>query len=271
MKNFCYAPVKGIDDVIAEKINSIVEGNNWTPYRVATLRGIYDENESIPLNVDNLDKAADTIMKYRVSLARKNIAKVNKVFSRKTSMSREFAKLHNQLKKAFSSEERFNRISMVSTIFSDVIDAIKEEHPELSRDTICKGININGTIIGGQSLIFSRVFDEIMSYYNEALEDNDTKKAEKYKAVIDNWAALTSYARMRLRDTEGLKLGEKLQFVDETNADNYAEYVQSFDVEESKREAWQEENDKHSAFGSISKEVRRLLGSVIEYNEDGEV
>ena len=271
MKNFCYTPVKGIDDVIAEKINSIVEGNNWTPYRVATLRGIYDENESIPLNVDNLDKAADTIMKYRVSLARKNMDKVNKVFSRKTSMSREFAKLHNQLKKSFSSEERFNRISMISTIFSDVVDAIKEEHPELSRDTICKGININGTIIGGQSLIFSRVFDEIMSYYNEALEDNDTEKAEKYKAVIDNWAALTSYARIRLRDTEGLKLGEKLQFVDETNADNYAEYVQSFDIEESKREAWQEENDKHSAFGSISKEVRRLLGSVIKYNEEGEV
>ena len=271
MKNFCYTPVKGIDDVIAEKINSIVEGNNWTPYRVATLRGIYDENESIPLNVDNLDKAADTIMKYRVSLARKNMDKVNKVFSRKTSMSREFAKLHNQLKKSFSSEERFNRISMISTIFSDVVDAIKEEHSELSRDTICKGININGTIIGGQSLIFSRVFDEIMSYYNEALEDNDTEKAEKYKAVIDNWAALTSYARIRLRDTEGLKLGEKLQFVDETNADNYAEYVQSFDIEESKREAWQEENDKHSAFGSISKEVRRLLGSVIKYNEEGEV
>lgn len=271
MKNFCYTPVKGIDDVIAEKINSIVEGNNWTPYRVATLRGIYDENESIPLNVDNLDKAADTIMKYRVSLARKNMAKVNKVFSRKTSMSREFAKLHNQLKKAFSSEERFNRVSMISTIFSDVVDAIKEEHPELSRDTICKGININGTIIGGQSLIFSRVFDEIMSYYNESLEDNDTEKAEKYKAVIDNWAALTSYARMRLRDTEGLKLGEKLQFVDETNADNYSEYVQSFDIEESKREAWQEENDKHSAFGSISKEVRRLLGSVVKYDEEGEV
>ena len=41
MKNFCYTPIKGIDDVIAERINSIVEGSNWTPYRVATLRGIY--------------------------------------------------------------------------------------------------------------------------------------------------------------------------------------------------------------------------------------
>lgn len=271
MKNFCYTPVKGIDDVIAEIINSTVEGNNWTPYRVATLRGIYDENESVPLNVDNLDEAAKTIMRYRVSLARKNIAKVNKVFDRKASMSREFAKLHNQLKKAFTSEERFNRVSMIATMFSDVVDAIKEEYPELSRDTICKGIKIGDTIVGGQSVIFSRVLDEIMSYHAEAIEDNDTEKAEKYKAVIDNWAALTSYARMRLRDTEGLKLGEKLQFVDETNADNYSKYVQSFDIEESKREAWQEENDKHSAFGSISKEVRRLLGSVTQYNEEGEV
>ena len=271
MKNFCYTPVKGIDDVIAEKINSTIEGDSWTPYRVATLRGIYDENESVPLSVEDLDKAAKEIIKYRATLAKRNMAKVNRVFSRQTSMSREFAKLHKQLKEAFNSEERFNRVSMITTMFSDTIDAIKEEYPELSREAICKGIKVGDTIVGGQSVIFSRVFNEIMSYQEEAIAEGDTVKAEKYKAVIDNWAALTSYARMRLRDTEGLKLGEKLQFVDETNADNYSEYVQSFDIEESKREAWQEENDKHSAFGSISREVRRLLGSVTEYNEEGEV
>lgn len=271
MKNFCYTPVKGIDDVIAEKINSTVDGYSWTPYRVATLRGIYDENESIPLSVTDLDKAAQDIIKYRATLAKRNLAKINKVFSKQASMSREFAKLHKQLKRAFNSEERFNRVSMITTMFSDTIDAIKEEYPELSREAICKGTKVGDTVVGGQSVIFSRVFNEIMSYQEEAIAEGDTVKAEKYKAVIDNWAALTSYARMRLRDTEGLKLGEKLQFVDETNADNYSEYVQSFDIEESKREAWQEENDKHSSFGSISKEVRRLLGSVTEYNEEGEV
>lgn len=271
MKDFCYTPVKGIDDVIAEKINSTIEGDSWTPYRVATLRGIYDENESVPLSVEDLDKAAQDIIKYRATLAKRNMAKVNRVFSKQTSMSREFAKLHRQLKKAFNSEERFNRVSMITTMFSDTIDAIKEEYPELSREAICKGTKVGDTVVGGQSVIFSRVFNEIMSYQEEAIAEGDTVKAEKYKAVIDNWAALTSYARIRLRDTEGLKLGEKLQFVDETNADNYSEYVQSFDIEESKREAWQEENDKHSAFGSISREVRRLLGSVTEYNEEGEV
>lgn len=271
MKNFCYTPVKGIDDVIAEKINSTIEGDSWTPYRVATLRGIYDENESVPLSVEDLDKAAKEIIKYRATLAKRNIAKVNRVFSKQSSMSREFAKLHKQLKKAFNSEERFNRVSMIATMFSDTIDAIKEEYPELSREAICKGTKVGDTIVGGQSVIFSRVFNEIISYQEDAIAEGDNEKAEKYKAVIDNWAALTSYARMRLRDTEGLKLGEKLQFVDETNADNYSEYVQSFDIEESKREAWQEENDKHSAFGSISKEVRKLLGSVTEYNEEGEM
>lgn len=271
MKNFCYTPVKGIDDVIAERINSTIEGDLWTPYRVATLRGIYDENESIPLSVEDLDKAAKEIIKYRTTLAKRNMTKVNKIFSKQSSISREFAKLHRQLKKAFNSEERFNRVSMISIMFSDTVDAIKEEYPELSKEAICKGTKVGDTVIGGQSVIFSRVFNEIMSYQEEAIAEGDNEKAEKYKAVIDNWAALTSYARMRLRDTEGLKLGEKLQFVDETNADNYSEYVQSFDIEESKREAWQEENDKHSAFGSISKEVRKLLGSVTEYNEEGEV
>lgn len=271
MKNFCYTPIKGIDDIIAEKINSKVGGSNWTPYRVSTLRGIYDENESIPLNIDDLDVAADAIIRYRSSLARKNISKVNKVFSKKSSTSKNLVDIHNQLKKAFNPEERFNRVSMISTMFSDVVDAIKEENPELSRDAIIKGIKVGDTIIGGQSIIFSRVFEEIMNYYTETLEDGDTEKAEKYKAVIDNWAALTVHARIRLRDTEHLKLGEKLQFVDEANEDNYSEYVQSFDIEESKREAWQEENDKKSAFGSIGKGTRRVLGSIVKYDENGEV
>ena len=271
MKNFCYTPVKGIDDVIAEKINSIVGGDNWNAHRVATIRGIFDENEQVPLDVNNLDKATQEIIKYRTTLAKKNIARVNKIFDKKSSLSREFAKLHRQLRQSFSSEERYNRVAMIATMFSDTIDAIKEEHPELSRETICKGVKVGDVVVGGQSIIFSRVFDELMAYQEEALENGDMEQAEKFKAVINNWAALTSFARMRLRDTEGLKLGEKLQFVDETNADNYSEYVQSFDVEESKREAWQEENDKHSAFGSVSKEVRRLLGSVTKHNEEGEV
>lgn len=271
MKNFCYTPVKGIDDVIAEKINSVVGGDTWNAHRVATIRGIFDENEKVPMDVNNLDKAAKEIIKYRTTLAKRNIARVNKVFDKKSSLSREFAKLHKQLRKSFNSEERYNRVAMIATMFSDVIDAIKEEHPELSREAICKGVKVDDTIVGGQSLIFSRVFEELLSYQEEALENGDTEQAEKFRAVINNWAALTSFARMRLRDTEGLKLGEKLQFVDETNADNYSEYVQSFDIEESKREAWQEENDKHSAFGSISKEVRRLLGNTTRHDENGEV
>ena len=210
MKNFCYTPVKGIDDVIAERINSTIEGDLWTPYRVATLRGIYDENESIPLSVEDLDKAAKEIIKYRATLAKRNMTKVNKIFSKQSSISREFAKLHKQLKGAFNSEERFNRVSIITTMFSDTIDAIKEEYPELSREAICKGTKVGNIVVGGQSVIFSRVFNEIMSYQEEAIAEGDTVKAEKYKAVIDNWAALTSYARMRLRDTEGLKLGQKL-------------------------------------------------------------
>ena len=35
-----------------------------------------------------------------------------------------------------------------------------------------------------------------------------------------------------------------------------------YDASESKREAWQETSDMHSAFGSVGKQVRKLLGSI---------
>ena len=76
---------------------------------------------------------------------------------------------------------------------------------------------------------------------------------------------------MRLRDTEELRLGDKIEYADDTNPDNYNDNKLSelYDASESKREAWQETSDMHSAFGSVGKQVRKLLGS-IQRVENGE-
>lgn len=262
MANFCYIPQKGIDDVIADKINETSEVK-WSPFRVATLRGMYDENNpTSPLDLDDVSAAAGALLNYKSELGRSSISRVNDIFQRGKALSSNLAKVYKELKKAFSSKDRYNRVTMISTMFSDVVDAIQEMYPALSREAICRGTIVNGKMVGGQSQIFSRVYDSLLDRMEKLTEKGDAESAEKIKKVLDNWSALAAHARMRLRDTESLTLHGKLKYVAESTSSNFSEELEKFDIEESKREAWQEKDDQQSAFGSVSKEVRRLLGSI---------
>jgi hypothetical protein len=178
---------------------------------------------------------------------------------------------YQKLKESFSAEERFNRINMISTMFSDRLDALQEANPFLSRKVICNGFVSNGKLVAGQFSVFEGVYNDLLEYYSEAVEEGDMDTANSYKKVLENWGALVSHARMRLRDTEELRLGDKIEYADDTNPDNYNDNKLSelYDASESKREAWQETSDMHSAFGSVGKQVRKLLGS-IQRVENGE-
>jgi hypothetical protein len=258
MSTKCYNPIKGIDDVIASKIQG------WNEYRVATLRGMYDESHSSPLDTSDLDKAVQDLISYRRDLEKMNAESI------KTTSSN-LSESYQKLKESFSAEERFNRINMISTMFSDRLDALQEANPFLSRKVICNGFVSNGKLVAGQFSVFEGVYNDLLEYYSEAVEEGDMDTANSYKKVLENWGALVSHARMRLRDTEELRLGDKIEYADDTNPDNYNDNKLSelYDASESKREAWQETSDMHSAFGSVGKQVRKLLGS-IQRVENGE-
>ena len=258
MSTKCYNPIKGIDDVIASKIQG------WNEYRVATLRGMYDESHSSPLDTSDLDKAVQDLISYRRDLGKMNAESI------KTTSSN-LSESYQKLKESFSAEERFNRINMISTMFSDRLDALQEANPSLSRKVICNGFVSNGKLVAGQFSVFEGVYNDLLEYYSEAVEEGDMDTANSYKKVLENWGALVSHARMRLRDTEELRLGDKIEYADDTNPDNYNDNKLSelYDASESKREAWQETSDMHSAFGSVGKQVRKLLGS-IQRVENGE-
>lgn len=258
MSTKCYNPIKGIDDVIASKIQG------WNEYRVATLRGMYDESHSSPLDTSDLDKAIQDLISYRRDLGKMNAESI------KTTSSN-LSESYQKLKESFSAEERFNRINMISTMFSDRLDALQEANPFLSRKVICNGFVSNGKLVAGQFSVFEGVYNDLLEYYSEAVEEGDMDTANSYKKVLENWGALVSHARMRLRDTEELRLGDKIEYADDTNPDNYNDNKLSelYDASESKREAWQETSDMHSAFGSVGKQVRKLLGS-IQRVENGE-
>lgn len=258
MSTKCYNPIKGIDDVIASKIQG------WNEYRVATLRGMYDESHSSPLDTSDLDRAVQDLISYRRDLGKMNAESI------KTTSSN-LSESYQKLKESFSAEERFNRINMISTMFSDRLDALQEANPFLSRKVICNGFVSNGKLVAGQFSVFEGVYNDLLEYYSEAVEEGDMDTANSYKKVLENWGALVSHARMRLRNTEELRLGDKIEYADDTNPDNYNDNKLSelYDASESKREAWQETSDMHSAFGSVGKQVRKLLGS-IQRVENGE-
>lgn len=258
MSTKCYNPIKGIDDIVASKIQG------WNEYRVATLRGMYDESHSSPLDTSDLDRAVQDLISYRRDLGKMNAESI------KTTSSN-LSESYQKLKESFSAEERFNRINMISTMFSDRLDALQEANPFLSRKVICNGFVSNGKLVAGQFSVFEGVYNDLLEYYSEAVEEGDMDTANSYKKVLENWGALVSHARMRLRDTEELRLGDKIEYADDTNPDNYNDNKLSelYDASESKREAWQETSDMHSAFGSVGKQVRKLLGS-IQRVENGE-
>ena len=252
MANFCYIPQKGIDDVLAAKLGW--RGNasdKFNPFRVATLRGMYDEvNQNNPLDTTNLDEAALTLAKFRQEIKIGNQAKIN-------SIGTNLAPSYKSLRKAFTAEERFNRVNMIAAMFSAVVDEIQKNNPQLSRRAI-----IDTKV--GEFNLFEKVYNQIMQMQSVFRAKGDMEKASKFNQVLSNWSALTAFARMKLRDTEGIKLGNKMEFVDETDELNYGDndLSQLIDPNESVREAWQTSNGLESSFGSVGHQVRRLISSL---------
>lgn len=252
MANFCYIPQKGIDDTLATKLGW--RGNasdKFNPFRVATLRGMYDEaHQNSLLDTTNLDEAALTLAKFRQKIKVRNQAKIN-------SIGTNLASSYKSLRKTFRSEERFNRVNMIATMFSAVVDEIQKNNPQLSRRAI-----IDTKV--GEFNLFEKVYNQIMQMQSVFRAKGDMEKAVKFNQVLSNWSALTAFARMKLRDTEGIKLGNKMEFTDETDELNYGDndLSQLFDPSESVREAWQSSNGLESSFGSVGQQVRRLLSSL---------
>ena len=252
MANFCYIPQKGIDDVLATKLGW--RGNasdKFNPFRVATLRGMYDEvNQNNPLDTTNLDEAALTLAKFRQEIKIGNQAKIN-------SIGTNLAPSYKSLRKVFTAEERFNRVNMIAAMFSAVVDEIQKNNPQLSRRAI-----IDTKV--GEFNLFEKVYNQIMQMQSMFRAKGDMEKAAKFNQVLSNWSALTAFARMKLRDTEGIKLGNKMEFVDETDELNYGDndLSQLIDPNESVREAWQTSNGLESSFGSVGHQVRRLISSL---------
>lgn len=250
----CYNPQKGVDDVIASQVPS------WNSYYVANLRGMYEEAKG-KSTVD-----VNELLAFRRSLNAKDAKALTDTITNPIAA-------YDQLKEAFSTQERIDRVNMIANTFSDVVDAIQESNPNLDREDIITGYkDQNGKFQGGPAFIYNEVYKTLKAEMDEYAENGYEEEVEKYRQVFKNWGALVTYANTILRDTEGLKIGAKLTFADSTNISDYDENtaIESFVAEEAPRESWQEVSESVSPFGSTSVLVRRMLGRLSGYTSENE-
>lgn len=253
-KTTCYTPQEGVDDVIAAQVPS------WNSYYVANLRGMYEEAKG------KSTTDVSELLAFRRSLNAKDAKALTDAITNPIAA-------YDQLKEAFSTQKRIDRVNMIANTFSDVVDAIQESNPSLDREDIITGYkDQNGKFQGGPAFIYNEVYKTLKAEMDEYAENGYEEEVEKYRQVFKNWGALVAYANTILRDTEGLKIGTKLTFADTTNISDYDENtaIESFVAEEAPRESWQEVSESVSPFGSTSILVRRMLGRLSGYTSENE-
>lgn len=283
MSKTCYIPLGGIDDVIAKELGWYYTSDKGVrvpdAYRVANLRAMY-ESRGRSLNLDDLGETMVAIKVYARDLAKLNVRKIN-------SAASNLARSYDRLRKAFGFQERNDRVIMIASYFSAVLDDYQKKHPNIPRSALIQGFyDKNGAFVGGQAAIFEEVYNRLMNnrakYYRGSKDRlmSDEKKpiyAKKFEAISkvldpEVYAALVARARFVLRDTEGVILGQKLEYASTANLENYKEddLDEVWEMSESKREGWQEHSDEISALGSVGQQVRKLLSTIpqVEFNEE---
>lgn len=283
MSKTCYVPLGGIDDVIAKELGWYYTSDKGErvpdAYRVANLRAMYESTRK-ELDLNDLGKTMAAIKDYAGDLAKLNVRNIN-------SAASHLARSYDRLRKAFNLQERNDRVIMIASYFSAVLDDYQKRYPNIPRSALIRGFyDKNGVFIGGQSVIFEEVYSRLMSnrakYYRGSVDKNMSeekrpiyaKKFEAISKVLDPevYSALVSRARFVLRDTEGIILGQKLEYASTASLENYKEddLDEAWEMSESKREGWQEHSDEISAFGSVGQQVRKLLSTIPQVDLDEE-
>lgn len=259
----CYIPAKEDAQIAAVLDSNPITRGLFNKYRVAALRGMYDaEHQNSPLDVSNLENAAKLIIAFSGEISRRSF---NGISSKGTNHSNNF----KDLKQDFNSEELYNRVNMITLLFSSVVDNYVKSNKGLSRQDVLNGFTKNGKSYLGEFAIFDQVYRILMNRMSMYLERGETEKAKKIQKVLNNWPALAVHSRARLRNSEGIKAGNKLSFSEETSELNYGDNDLShlFNADEAPREHWMTTHGLESSFGTIGQQVRRVLGSIPEMVE----
>ena len=251
----CFVP-----DKLDAEIAKLVDG--WNAHDVSCLRGMWEEQNKKEFKRENLQEAAIKLAQYRASILTKEM---NSASSNLTRSYKSLSDLYDAIP-----QTRVDRVNMIAELFSRALDFYQNYRPDLSREDLAKGIQEGDTFVGGQFAIFNAVFDQLREQYSNFKADGKDYEANEIAKILDNWGAFTALARVRLRDTEGIKLGTRVDYATSVDEFSFGEndIALLYNPEESTRESWQLTNDMISAYGTLGVHVRRVLGSICLYNSE---
>jgi hypothetical protein len=253
-----------------EEVAKLMYGDSEDGALVANIRGMYDtEHPTEMLDIDALsaEEIKDILKAFNKQRAVDRAGKIHESYTH-------LSKTLKQLSAEFPSTRIRNyRINTIVNLFSLIVDSYAEQNPGLSRETIIKGFkDVNGEPHLGEAQIFEEVRNEIVKEYQAALEDGVQEDIEAFEKFLRNWPALVSYARTKIKNTEGVKLGGKYEYAENTDENDYGQndLTELFNEAMSVKDGWMSKNELKSPYSSIGTIVRRYLSRVpeVEWNAD---
>lgn len=282
MSNYCYSPIKGVDDRIAEALGYSPEEASLkgVMYYMATLRGLYDQKMELEgkpeLDISDPEKVAAILRKDRIESGKKRADEINQ------HEEAGYVSSYKHFKNTIHRSHRADRINMVANVVMKVIDYFVEDAG--SRERAINGyIGEDGNPAGGLYRIFEKAYETLQqkyAWYIQKAEEAETeetrqkrmRQAAEMKKVFDNWSAIVTYARIKLKVAEGLRIGNKLEYSKSEDPSIFG----SNDIdailpseEESHKEGWQRSNDLESSFGNAGAHTRSLLSRCVIYDKKG--
>jgi len=276
------------------------------PRKVASLRSLYDENareKGLPplipddadlstLTNEQMDKIFKELVAFRAGISRHTASRIAQGI-------KHVERCWDNLRHAYSLDQRRSRIRLISKLFSDEVDFLMQNFGG-SRQHIIDGFKtIDGRFVGGTISLLDGVYNDILyemqlnfrnaqdNVYEKAFEaakkkgklnykdapenakdyqEMCLKRSGEYRKILENWNELLPFVLKDLTKTEGVKMGLKKNYSIPASSDSFGEndIAAKWDISEAKRDGWQENSDLQSAFGSVGREVRRILASIPE-------
>lgn len=273
----CHNAIPGIDDKIAEG-NPYFKSLGYNKDMVAATRALYDYTMSEPLIPEGDEAAELDLDKLGEKLASFTYATVQKEAQKAmTSLDTTFSTLAEAWGNAAELKQAASRVAIQVVEFAkqqkDLYNSTSTVR-KLSTDEVLRGVSNpkTGVTVGGEKALFQDTFAHFLKMRMN-LEENpqDTNylvKKTELDNMLANWGALSVYARLLLKEREGISFAAKHDKVHIESFDDLVDNsIQEFDPEQSHKEAYQERKDKQSAFSTLTPRIKSVLSVMPQYSD----
>lgn len=227
--------------------------SGYVPSMVANLRALYDSRHKesfIPRAMENstdediIAERLEILVKFKDSLRNKDRREISNTGTM-------YAEAFTELKDAMNSGDRRVAADIIAQEFVEVVKQ-QVKSTGKSKLEICKN----------EFAIFKQVYHNLQNKLDEL--DEDSSDYDFLDILLENFAPLSVYSRVILKNTESIILGSNASYAANTTEESWEEilYNDIYDVEESTKESWMEMAETKSAFSRVSDYTRHIIAHI---------